>query len=333
MSNGAAQIVQMKNDKFRNLETFTMPTAAGPTRTKIPITEGIRRIMLHVAGTAVIDGGGADGTLTAESILSVIRNITLTGTSSKRSKIGDIKVADGAALFNLQSFLKGTPPLKLEPTPITKGSSPAFYFNLPIDLEMAFSQDPRQTILNTKELTSLYLNIDWGSSADVFSAGTITTMATTCRVSVSEFVDEFIKQGRYSLNQLSYIEEGTATANASQTIRLKRGNLLRGVLIKQFTRSGVYYHTPVDMTGITEVSLEVNREVRKKFTWRELQAENKINYQMPSMPTGYAFLDLMPEARFDTIVDTSKFDDIDIVVNAAGLANSYVRLYPIEIVS
>ena len=332
MPNGnAAVIPQMKTLKHRFLESFTMPTAAGPTSTKLPITDVYKRIILYISGSATIDAGGADGVLTPESILSLIRKITLVGTSSSRTKVGDIKVGDGAALFNLQQFLRGTPPEYTDPTPITKGSTPDFDFSLPIDLEMPFSSDPRQSLLNTLELTSLYLNIDWGDDSDVFSAGTITALPVTCRISAEEFVDEFSKRQKYSLHQFSFIEQDSSVTSTRLSVRLKRGNLLRGVLIKQFTRAAVYYHTPVE-TVINNVSLEVNRVIRKSYTFEELQAQNKVDYQMVSVPTGYAFLDLMPEARYDTLIDTGKYDDVDIVFDITGVANSYIRLYPVELI-
>lgn len=323
-------IVQLKNEKHRFVKSYTMPTTAGPIRTELPITEAYRRLNLYISGTVTVDAGGADGVLTAESILSLVRKVTLQGTSSRRKNVGDLKVIDGAALYQLSSFYRGTPPLYLDPTPITKGSAASpFHFSLPIDLETPFSSDPRQSLLNSRELTSLYLNIDWGDSSDVFSAGTITAIPVTCRISASEFVDEFSKSGKYSLPLVSYIEESTAATNSRLQIRLKRGNLIRGIMIKQFTRTA-YFHTPVT-TVINSVAIEVDREVRKEYTFAELQAQNKLDYQMVTVPTGYAVLEMMPEARYDTILDSGRFDDVDVVLDVTGVANSFVRIYVIEL--
>ena len=331
---GGFNAVPLKYDKFRHLETISFSDTPGPSRTKLPVTDVYRQLALYLSGTVTVDAGGADGVLTAESILSLMRNIKVEGTSRVRTKLSDIKNADAAALYQIAHFLRGTPPLYSDPTPITKGSALSpFSFMLPIEFSMPFSQDPRQSLLRTaqEEVASLNLLIDWGNSADVFSAGTITAFTGTLRISAAEFVDEFIKGQKYSLHTIGYIEEDTIATNTKKQIRLKRGNVLRGVMLKQFTRSGVYYHTPHE-AAVTEVALHVNRVEKKSFTWKELQAQNKIDYGMVTVPTGYAFLDLMPEARYDTVVDTSRYDDIDIFLNVTGTANSYVRAYPVELI-
>lgn len=321
----------MKNDKLRLVETVQMPATASPTRTNLPITETIRRLFLRLSGTAT-EGGVGDGTLTAEGVLSLIRNIRVSGTSSSRPEIGHIKNADLAGLYTLQTFLKGISQAILQPTPIAKGSvASPFSVSLPIDFEMPFSQDPRQTLLNTSELTSLALEVDWGAVTDMIGGlGTWTLPTCSLEVYADEFVDDHSKGARYGLNQFSFIETATASANTRLTIDLKRGYMLRGLLVKQFTRTA-FAHTPV-ATVINTVGLEVNREVRKAVSFAALQDMNRDAYQMATVPTGYAFLDLMPEGRYDTIVDTRQFRDVNVVLNVNAVANSFVRVYPVEII-
>ncbi len=321
-----------KIEKHRNIETVNKPAVASPTRTILPITEVIRRLNLYLSGTVSVDAGGVDGVLTGENVLSLIRAITIEATSSSRREIGKIKYADFAAYYRLQQFLKGLPGSYLDPTPITKGSvASPFNANVSIDFEQAFSQDPRQTLLNTTELTSLSLIVDWGDSSDMFSAGTITFPACTLRVDASEFVDAPSKAQKYGLNQFSFIEPpSTTAANTRLAVDLKRGYLLRGFMVKQFTRTA-NAHTPVS-TVVNNVSLELNREVRKSFSWATLQASNKEQFQIATMPTGYAFVDLMPEGRYDSIVDTREFRDVNVILDVNGVANSFVRIYPVEII-
>jgi hypothetical protein len=320
-----------KTLKLRTVETIQKPSVAGPTRTQLPITEVIRKLVLRLSGT-MTEGGTADGTLTPEGMASLLRNIEIVGTSSSRSQVGKIKSADFAAFVTLQKFLKGFGGSYLAPTPITK-SSAASPFNLTcsIDFELPYSQDPRQTLLNTQELTSLYLNCDWGDASDVMSSGSWTFPSCSLEVAVSEFVDDNAKAQRYGLNQFSYIEVPTTSSNTRLSIDLKRGNLLRGFLIKQFTRNAVYYHTPVT-TVINSVSLELNREVKEKATFAMLQAMNMERYQMASVPTGYAFMDMMPEALYDTLVNTNEMRDCNVILDVNGVANSFVRIYPVEII-
>lgn len=321
----------MRSEKFRLIETVNKPAAAGPTRTVLPITEVIRRFEFFLSGTMTETGGAADGVLTPEAMLSLIRNVTIEATSSTRREIGKLKNADFAAMYRLAGFLKGTPPAYLDPTPITKSSAASpFYASLPIDFQMPFSQDPRQTLLNATELTSLSAIIDWGDASDVMSAGTWTFPTCTLEISAAEFTEQDAKLQKYGLNTFSFIEQATTSANSRLAIDLKRGYLLRGIMFKQFTRTA-YAATPVS-TVINSVSLELNREIRKKYNWKTLQASNKSQFQMATVPTGYAFLDLMPEGRYDTIVDTRAYRDVNVILDVNAVANSYVRIYPVEII-
>ncbi len=328
MGNGPVPI--MRNEKFRTVETVQKPAVASPTRTILPITEVIRGLSLVLSGTLTQDGAN-DGTATPENMLSLIRNITIEATSSSRREVGKLKNGDFAAMYQLASFLKGTPPSYLAPASILKAAAnQPFRAALPIDFEMAFSQDPRQTLLNTTELTSLSMIVDWGDATDIQSVGVPTFPICTLEVNAKEFVEPDSKTKKYGLNQFSFIEAVTTSANTRLAIDLKRGYLLRGLLIKQFTRTG-YPMTPVS-TVVNSVALELNREVRKKYNWNTLQADNKEQFQLASIPTGYAFLDLMPEGRYDSIVNTQEFRDVYVILDVNGVANSYVRVYPVEII-
>jgi hypothetical protein len=328
MASNTSPIIRI--DKFRNVETVQKPATASPTRTVLPVTESLRGLQLVLSGTCT-EGGSAGGTLTTEAVLSLIREITIEATSSSRREIGKIKKADFAAMYRLAHLMKGVAPSYLDPTPITKSAAASpFRAVVPIDFEFLQSQDPRQTLLNSTELTSLSLIVDWGDASDLFSTGSWTFPTCSLEINAKEFTDDFSKSQKYGLNQLSYIQQVTTATNSRLAIDLKRGYLLRGLLIKQFTATG-YPMTPVSSV-INSVSLELNREVRKKMSWTALQALNMEQYQIATMPTGYAFLDFMPEGRFDTIIDTRVFRDVYVILDVTGVGSSYVRVYPIEII-
>jgi hypothetical protein len=316
--------------KFRLLETVNKPTTAAPTRTNLPLTEVIKKLILRVVGTCTLDSS-ADGVLTPESVLSLIRTITVEASSSARKEIGKIKYADTAAMYYLNQFLRGTPSTLLNPTPITKSSAASpFNFHLPIDFQMLFSQDPRQTLLNTTELTALALILDWGDYTDMFSAGVVTYPSCSVQIYADEFIDPESKAVKYALNQFSFIEVATTSSNSRQAIDLKRGYILRGFMIKQATKTA-YPHTPVE-TVINTVSLELNREVKFKADFQTCKDQNKAAYQMVTVPTGYTFVDLMPESRYDTVIDTRQYRDVNVILDVTGVANSFVRVYPVEMI-
>ncbi len=326
-------------DKLRLLETVQGPATAGPTRTSLPITEVIKRLVLRISCALTETGTGANGVTTTEGILGLLRTVTVEGSSSSRSSIGKIKSSDLGALYWLNTFLHGVPGLITGQTAALAKSAAAspWSVNIPIDFEMLFSQDPRQTLLNTTELTSLFLNLDWGEKGDIIDsagAGYATTTLTVPKVEIyaEEFIDANSKAASYGVNRFSFIEQTTTSTNARLAIDLKRGYMIRGILIKQFTQSA-YPHVPVE-TVVNNISLELNREVKKSVSWNVLKAHNADLYQLRSadLPTGYAFLDLMPEGRYDTIVDTRIYRDVNLILDVTGQANSKVRVYPVEII-
>lgn len=324
-----------KDVKFRSIEDVAIPAAAGPTRTKLPITEVIQCLNLFLDGTVTIAVADAKGFL-GEGVLSLIRGVTVEAVSASRREVGKIKFADFAALYNLNKFLRGTTGLYSIPDNAKQQVATAIKADVQLDFQFPHSESSRQTLLNTTELTSLEAILDWGTYADFIDddggKATVTLPNTVCRIGARELVDVDAKQVRYGINQFTYQEIPVINANSRLQVDLKRGYLLRGFLIKQFTRNGVYYHTPVN-TAINSIKLELNRNVKIEFKdWDVLQGQNIYDYRMPSCPTGYAFIDLMEDGKYDKIINTNTYRDVNVVLDVPGLANGYVRIYPVEII-
>jgi hypothetical protein len=337
---GAALAELARNQKFRLIDTVQYPgngVAAGvaaPTRTELPRTFVYQDLNLRFAGDLTIAGGAADGVLTPEQPLSLIRDIRIEASSGVRPSVGILKRADAAALFRLQHFLKGVQgELTVLALPGVQAASP-INFDIEIDFELTRSADPRLTLLNTRELTSLDLVIDWGIPEDIENGGdrvkTINNMA--CTVSGREFLDPQSIIDRYGLHQTQFIERNITAATVRFPINLKRGFLLRGFLIKQFTQAAVNFHTPV-ATILNQVAIEVNREEKLRYnSFALLQADNKYTYKIEVMPAGYAFVDILQEGRLDTMIDTRDFEDVEVVLDVNAIANGRIRIYPIEII-
>jgi hypothetical protein len=325
--------------KRRRLEAVQMPAVPSLTSTSLPITEVVKRLEVLLKGTATVTAPSSGNVeYQAEGILSLIRRLTVVATSSARSDYGQIKVADFAAHYQLTQFLKGTSPQLVQPG--TAVGTYNFRANLSIPFEFDFSQNPRATLLRGIELSSLRLDVDWGDVNDVVktNAGNVALSNVQLEIETSEFTDEDSKNRAYGINQFSYIEQAINAAGTRIPIDLKRGYLLRGFLIKQFTRAtGGAAMTPVADGVINSVQLEVNREVRSVYGWNNLRASNKVNYNMDAVPDGYAFFDLMEEGQFDTMIDTrdsAGTRDVFLYLDAqpASGGNTNVRIYPVEII-
>jgi hypothetical protein len=329
---GNGPIALPKQSKFRLLDTSTW-SAAGDDRIKLPITEVYHSLKLQLVGDVTISGGTTSGTVHPEGTVGLIREITLEATSGRRRNIGKIKNADLAAMYQLIHILNGQAPSMVSLANGDVQANTAIRANIPIPFALMHSADPRETLLNATELSSLTAIISWGDATDLVTGGDRTNTLNSASLAISgkEYTDVATKRNRYGVNSMYFLEEVTTSSNARLAIDLKRGYILRGLLVKQFTQAG-NIHTPVE-TVINSLQLEINRDVHKDYnTFNILKDKNQEDYNIGTLPTGYAFIDLMSEGRFDTLVDTSKFRNVELVLDVTGVANSRVRVYPIEII-
>jgi len=319
--------------EFLHVANIVVPTTLPQTSVyDLPKSFVASYLNLLLSGQFAIDAGGADGVLTPEGILSLISEIRLRGTSKTGRSIGTFKKADFAALYYMRSFLAHAFGYRVNPTPITKGSTPVFAADVQLDFQMDHSDEERKTLLNADELSELSLEIDWRPYADVFSAGTITTGAAgiALKVAVRQFTADAFKKVPYGLHICEYKEAPVVAAQSDFQFKLQRKNLLRGVMIKTFTRNAVIYHTPVD-TVINSVKILGNKKEIKNFSSQTmLKAENQSLYGI-TPATGYTFIDFMSNKRWEQILDEREYGDVDIVMDVNGIANSVVRVYPIEV--
>ena len=321
------------NAEFIHLLNIPVPTTLpGTSSVDLPKAFVHAYFNLLLMGQFAIDGGGADGVLTPEGILSLISEVRLRGTSKKGRSIGTFKKADFAALYQLRGFMGHAFGYRTNPTPITKGSTPLFAADIQLDFQMDHSDDERKTFLNADELEELVLEIDWRPYTDVFSAGTITTGAAGIKLAVAtrQYVDKAYLAAPYGLNIFDYREQPVVAAQSDFTFRLQQKKLLRGVLLKTFTRNAVVYHTPVD-TVINSIKFLGDKKDIKNFASQTmLKAENQANYGI-TPATGYTFVDFMANKRWAQILDERDYGDVELVLDVNTVADAVVRAYPVQV--
>lgn len=287
-------------------------------------------------------GGGADGALNAEQPWSLIRNIQIVSSAPSRTTLAEIRNLDFAAMGVLDRIFSGTvdqvaalaaPGIQAATQIIAQCEVP---FYLPRTV------NPRAGALNTHELSALDMVVDWGTGTDLITGGTrvITLSNGILQVSAEEYLDVPSNQAKYAVNLARTLEYPAVAASTQFPVDLKRGFPLRGVLIKTFTRAaGVVAHTPVD-TKINAVSVMVNGVPKMQWAsngvvnsgWIALQAENKTMFGLEAVPAGYAFVDFMPDGQFDRLLRASDYTSIGLSLDVNTLADSVIRVYPIEIV-
>lgn len=331
--------------QFRPVETIVPPAGlvtAVPTRTKIPRDYVLQDLQLFVSGTiqvAVLNGLS----LRPEQPMSIIRRIQIQAASGRRPTLAQLKDADAAALFRLQHILLGTPPLSTALTTPNIGTY-NFSFDIPIDFQLTkviedlmrpFS-GPGETLLRGDEMNALDLVIDWGIPADLIEPGATTSLTLTnvqAVLGVREYKDPESLGQRYKLHRLSNIEQVNAGASSSFTFDLRGRNILRGLLVKQFTQGATATtHTPVD-TVILALKLRLNSETREEWDPEDfLRADNKKSFSVETMPPGYLFLDLLHGGHRELAIQTGGFTSVDLLLTTATVTDSKVRVYPVEII-
>jgi len=345
----------LKDVKFRPLRTILYPGVPTQTRDALPVTEVYQSLNIRMTGVVTTDPAVVPTGNTPEGALSFIRRLVLEGSSNKRrAAYAQFKVGDVAAMYNLQRFLRNVAGVILNPAFAAAATPYPMSFDLQLDFEMPHTSDPRRTYLNAAEdLETLTAIIDWGDGTDVHVPGAAATVASggiVAQVVISgrELTDPNAKSFKYGVNTLSYQEIQVNAAVNNLEFNLRRGNLLRGVLIKAFCIDPVpiavlvpatVAHTPVDDI-ILSARFLLNRETKiDMFDWGTLQGQNLIDFKMPALIPGYAFIDFMEDGNFNKIIPTNEFRDVTLQFNvqpsalsvAPLTAISYIRVYPIEI--
>jgi len=309
---------------------------AAVTRDPLALGEVIRDLNILVVGDVTVAGGLADGALSPEQPLSLIRDLQIVGTSRTRPQVGQIKRSEVGALFQYLAMMKGTPGNRVNlAIPGLQAATP-FLFDLEVDFELPRAIDPRMTLLNTMELQTLDLLIQWEDRNGLINGGdrVVTINNCTATVQAREFVDDVTKAGTYGIHRFDFIEQAITAANAAFPIDIRRGFFLRGLLIKQFTQApGVNFHTPVAtvVTGAIQVSINRN-PVLLYNSWAHLVSENKLTYGLEALPLGYAFIDFFTEGKLDTLIDTRIIESVELILGVAAPANARLRVYPVELI-
>jgi hypothetical protein len=318
--------------QLRPIKTITAPSTAGPTTTEIPRDFVLQDLILSVSAVVTVTSAGT-AAVTSEQPFNLIRSIEISGSPKIAGQRATLKRADAAALFRLQHILKGTEGLNtpIASTPVTVTIS----YELDLDFELeGMGANRRDTLLRGRDWNSLDLTINWGDLTDIITVGTgsIALSAAQAVLSVHEFRDPLSLAQNYESQRIVYDEQAVPSATAAQEFLLRGRNILRGILIKQFTRaSSANAHTPVNSI-INAVSLELDSDRRQYWNpYSTLRGDNKTAFSLETLPTGYAFLDLMKGKNRDTQINVNSYSSPLLLFDVNAVTNGYIRIYPIEI--
>ena len=310
----------------------------------IPRDLALARIILRMLGRLTISGGTVNGIPFAENPATLIERIRVIGIGPAGAEI--IKNLIPTSSHVLQTIFQGT-----EPERVQVGAGVGAYdfaqtfsinFMMP-DYEHELSVS---TVLIAPGYETLNLEIQWQDENSLVSGGDRTlTLSEYGKDTGVPYIDVEIHQLReYEIPEdievFPVFREGfksnISLAHAVTDLRvdLPLGHLYRGLLLKTKIDDGA---RPLTDAAITRFDLEYAGTVERRHKWDQLRAENKENYKLEVMPSGYAFIDFTPKSNPEDLLDTFGMagagQTLDLIVESPGIANAKLEISLLEIIT
>jgi hypothetical protein len=225
-------------------------------------------------------------------------------------------------------------------TNITLGTdvSEAFSARLAMDYRTLRSEKPDATFFPGDRYGQLSVEVDWTAQTSstvpgLVSGGTYTgvsfTTAPTLQIWGKEILNPAKRAARYWLQRYSQkIFSVSSTAQTAGAFQLPVGEVIRGILISQYTNSPRAPITTL-VTGAGNVVIRVNGTYRKyETTWTELINKNQADYGI-TLPNGYAFIDFMDPDNGGLYESAFRADSgvsqLEALVDTASVANAFLQ--------
>lgn len=170
--------------------------------------------------------------------------------------------------------------------------------------------------------TSLDLNITWEALANL-NDGDRTSAGDS-------FVDiqarETLNQGQ-EIGDVPLVLHKTKTKNVADTdgeieIDLRTGNVLQAVLV--VPSSGT-------LVNHVDVLQDGTKYHRKKEIWDDLREDNKLEFELDALPSGWATLNFDAFGEGSQALRTRQMESLDLVADINSEANAEIRVVTVEI--
>lgn len=225
-------------------------------------------------------------------------------------------------------------------TNITLGTdvSEAFSARLVLDWRTLRSEKPDATYFPGDRYGQLSMEVDWAATsatsiAPLVSGGSYTGVSFTTNPTLEIWGKEILDPAKRAANywiqkRTQKIFSVSSTAQTQGQFLLPYGEVIRGILISQYTNSPrVPLSTLVTATG--NIKIRANGSFFKYETsWQELQQKNLADYGV-AMPTGYAFIDFMDPDNgglYETAFNTGNgISQLEALVDTASVANAFLQ--------
>jgi len=286
------------------------------------------RLLLRLSGNLTKTESAA-GTL-ADNPFSLIRGIRIKAE-------GDIIKEFEPSMVHVLShqIFRG---LATDSTMITLGSdtAEAFSARLEVDFQSPRSRAPEASFFPGDRYGELVFETDWGAYTDLVGGGTYTSPSFSTNPTLEVYAEEVLnptdKTRPYLIHKYATKTVGiSSTAQNGYPIQLPVGEVYRGILLKQLTRTPDLGISTL-LTSTANIVVRVNGSFRKlETTWAELTSRNKARYGV-ALPTGFAYIDFMEDGDFNKCLrtgDAAGVSMLELLVDTASVASAFLQVMPV----
>lgn len=283
----------------------------------LPRNYAYQKLLLYLTASITVAAGGA--TAFAEGAWKLIKNISIVGNGKDV-----IWYIDGAALARYGHLFRGV--VSASAVPNAEGAAQAMNSFMILDFAMLRSIKPIDTILNAFAYSTLELRITWGSKSDMYSANTANVTINSAKLNL-ETLESIGNQGGMIAKVFTLEKEVTATSS-DFSLSIPVRNAYRGFLIRAEVDGN-----PSDAV-INSLKIASGADTFVFTDWAVLRNDNKLDFDLETMPTGYAFVDFCPDGYLSEALATQKMANLDIVFDVAKqVGTNKITVYPVELVT
>lgn len=266
----------------------------------LPMGEGWYRLHLRVG--IILTVGTATGPIT-DGELNIIKNVLF---KTDRGEI--ICNLPGRALYNIAAFKCGVNTPRKDNIAATSGT---YYVNLPIFFAEHYSlmDRPEDTILDTSRYSSCTLEIQLGTTADLFTTPGTSSITATVDLEVVRTKGLLPDQGK-PVSHICYDYRNPVDASSRQEVFLERAQDL--ALKRLYVFSGTSGTNGVPCSGTASDAIQNVVQIKdqsgfisKDRIHRMIQECNQIDYSLESIRTGWEVHDFVQEGSLQAALVTA----------------------------
>jgi hypothetical protein len=329
---------QDMGSRFRTITstTPTIPFDSGNVRSvELPRSFLYRNIAVRLSGSAVVTVAATNAPM---SPLPLLQKLELVADGRKI-----LWTAAGMDLWELCHVTRGKAP-ELNPPAVGVATNP-FSATIVIENSAVRMQFPADSMFDPREYEKIELRVTWGTIANLFSAGTITSLTAATQLDI-QVQQTTVGVEHIGFNRvIQFDEQSVPAASSNFTFNVPRAGLLAGILIRSATSlTGIV--TPVDsVVNFVSVKSDNSFNHVDRAAWLTLKARDVAEFQLDTaninftgaalatpglgantgLVPGYAYIDFTEDGLLSSTLNTLALNVLQMIFDVNAVANAIIR--------